>query len=186
VHILLRKLDGGDLRSAGRSGEVVIEVLADPSLAVELVAGLTHPNAVVRMRSADALEKVTRCLPGVAQPYRKTLLELLGRPLPKELLWHLLQIAPRIQWRPMELPLVHAATVRALSNSSSIVKACALQAMVELLPQDRKLEQAVQRQVELALASGTPALRARARKLVPLLARADQSLKRTSRKRATA
>jgi len=164
----------------------VLEVLVEPSLVGELVSGLTHPNAVVRMRCADALEKVAGKLPGVLQPYRKVLFELLRRPQPKEVLWHLLQVAPRIEWRPIELPVVHAAMIQALSNSSSIVKACALQAMVELLPQDRRREQAVREQLELALSSGTPALKARAGRLALLLAMANHSLKRTSRKRAAA
>ena len=53
-------LRGGDLRSIGRVDEVVEFVGDDPGRFSELMTGLTDAHPVVRMRSADAVEKVTR------------------------------------------------------------------------------------------------------------------------------
>jgi hypothetical protein len=50
---LLRKLEGGDRRSIGRSDEVVAEVLGQPTLFGALFAGLSVENPVVRARAAD-------------------------------------------------------------------------------------------------------------------------------------
>jgi hypothetical protein len=57
--IILRKLEGGDRRSIGRSSEVVTDVLADPRLFGALFAGLSVDDPVVRARAADAVEKIS-------------------------------------------------------------------------------------------------------------------------------
>lgn len=56
---LLRFLEGGDRRSIGRSNEVADFVLRDRERFAELFEGLFHADARVRMRAADALEKVS-------------------------------------------------------------------------------------------------------------------------------
>jgi hypothetical protein len=77
VHSILLQLAGGDLRSTGRSTEVMLQVVAAPALASQLVDGMRHNDAVVRMRSADAFEKASRKLPLLAQSWRAEILELL-------------------------------------------------------------------------------------------------------------
>jgi hypothetical protein len=59
MHAILKKLTGGTRRSLGRTNEVVAEVLARPSLFRHLFAGLTSNDEVLRMRAADAIEKIT-------------------------------------------------------------------------------------------------------------------------------
>ncbi|MEK7785160.1 MAG: hypothetical protein AAB658_07015, partial [Chloroflexota bacterium] len=56
---ILKKLEGGDLRSIGRSEEVAADVLADPALFGELFDGMLDDNPLIRMRAADAVEKIT-------------------------------------------------------------------------------------------------------------------------------
>jgi HEAT repeat protein len=65
---------GGDLRSDGRSNEVVEKVLADPSLFPDLIRGLSVEDDVVRGRAADALEKVARTHHSLYAPYLPLLL----------------------------------------------------------------------------------------------------------------
>lgn len=60
---LLRYLTGGDLRSDGNANEVAGLVLDNPDLIGDLLDGLDEPDAVVRARTADALEKVSRDKP---------------------------------------------------------------------------------------------------------------------------
>jgi len=57
--MLLKMLSGGDRRSIGRSEEAAGEVLANPLLFKELVRGMASEDPIVRMRAADAAEKVT-------------------------------------------------------------------------------------------------------------------------------
>ncbi len=71
---LLSILTGGDLRSDGRSDEVVEKVLADPSLLPDLIEGLSVEDDVVRGRTADALEKVARVHYRLFLPYLPLLL----------------------------------------------------------------------------------------------------------------
>ena len=144
-------------------------VIANPNLASALVEGMSESEPLVRMRSADAFEKVTAERPELARKYRLKLLRLIAAPQPKEVLWHLLQVAPRVKWSPKELPVVQAAVARARLDSSSIVKACALQAEVELLAQSPERRSVVLALVRKSLASSVPAVRARARKLAALM-----------------
>jgi hypothetical protein len=56
---LLGMLRQGDRRSIGKADEVVALVLRQPRHLPVLAAGLWHPDPLVRMRAADALEKVS-------------------------------------------------------------------------------------------------------------------------------
>ena len=67
---ILEKLQGSDRRSIGRSNEVVAEVLAQPSLFDELFGGLLDADPIVRMRAADAVEKITAKHPDWLKPYK--------------------------------------------------------------------------------------------------------------------
>lgn len=171
MHDLLRKLSGGDLRSIGRSEQVARKVASNPALVGELVAGLGNADPVIRMRCADALEKASRQLPQELQRYARELLRLLRETQSKEVRWHLLQMAPRVKWKRKDMSKVYAAVTAALSDSSSIVKTCAMQALIELLPQMPQRRSRVVCCITEILESGTPAMRARARKLLHALER---------------
>ena len=72
------------------------------------------------MRCADALEKVTRTHPEYLAPYAKELLKLIDPEQPKELLWHVVQMAPRVAWTGAKLPKVFQAVEACLASTSSI------------------------------------------------------------------
>jgi hypothetical protein len=60
---ILEWLSGGDLRSDGMSNEAADFVLKNPDIFDELFEGLSVSDDVVRGRTADALEKVSRTRP---------------------------------------------------------------------------------------------------------------------------
>jgi len=60
---ILDWLSGDDLRSDGMADEVVSVVLRNPQLFDEVYGGLLHTNNVIRGRTADALEKISRSKP---------------------------------------------------------------------------------------------------------------------------
>ncbi len=68
------KLRGTDHRSVGRSEEVVDDVLADPQLFTALIEAMTAQDPVVRLRAADAAEKVTRRRSALLAPHKDRLL----------------------------------------------------------------------------------------------------------------
>jgi len=169
--LLLRKLEGGDRRSIGGSGLVVAEVLADPALFDELFSGLRSLDPVVRIRTADALEKVTATRPDLLRPYKRDLLGPFSESADKEIRWHVAQMLPRVRWSRRERSLVYEILRAYLRDSSSIVKTCAMQALVDLTAQAPDLRSPVLRLVRRLTTSGTPAMRARGRRLLTAPAR---------------
>jgi HEAT repeat protein len=72
---LLSILMDGDLRSDGRSNEVVEKVLADLSLLPDLIRGLSVEDNVLRGRTADSIEKIARIHHRLFTPYLPLLLQ---------------------------------------------------------------------------------------------------------------
>ncbi len=163
---ILRKLEGGDRRSIGRSSEVVTEVLANPELFGALFAGLFADDPVVRARAADAVEKISVIHPEYLRPYKSKLIGQLARGDQKEVRWHIAQMLPRLQWTQREERQVWEILKIYLQDTSSIVKTFAMQALADLAQQRPALRPAVLRQLQALTASGTPAMRARGRKLL--------------------
>jgi HEAT repeat protein len=60
---ILEWLSGGDLRSDGMADEVAAVVLKTPQLFEEIYAGLDQTHDVIRARTADTLEKISRAKP---------------------------------------------------------------------------------------------------------------------------
>src|SRR5690606_33621233 len=89
---ILQKLTGGDMRTIGKSQDVVEEVLSDNSLLPELFEGLTNVNPAIRMRAADALEKVTAQKPELLNPYKSKLIEIAKEAAQQEVQWHVAQM----------------------------------------------------------------------------------------------
>ena len=56
---IARKLEAGDLRSKGKSEEVVKEVLRNPALFPQLIEAIELDHPGVRMRASHAIEKIT-------------------------------------------------------------------------------------------------------------------------------
>src|SRR5215470_15912758 len=89
-------LSGGDRRSIGRSNDVVKLVLRSPKRFAELIQCLWSNDLIVRMRAADAAEKVSAVHPELLRPHKAALLGLLIEAEQIELRWHLAQIIPRL------------------------------------------------------------------------------------------
>ena len=68
MHALLKKLQGGDRRSIGKVDEVVDQVLGSAVLFEELIKGMLVVDPLIRMQSADAVEKISRVKPEWLRP----------------------------------------------------------------------------------------------------------------------
>lgn len=163
ISVLLR---GGDRRSIGRSNQVVKLVLRAPRRFAELIRCMWSDDPIVRMRAADAAEKVSAVQPDLLKPYKAELLGLLVEVEQNELRWHLAQMISR-------LPLTKTESLRAaqtlqlyLEDRSSIVRTFALQALADLSRSDAKLRPLVKEILEQSIVRGTAAMKARARKLL--------------------
>lgn len=67
-------LAGGDRRSLGRANMVVKGISRDPKLFSLVFEAMLHNDPVVRMRAADAIEKVTVSRPEFLQVHKRKLL----------------------------------------------------------------------------------------------------------------
>jgi len=83
---ILELLEGGDRRSIGRADEVAAIVSRQLNLFRELMTGLRAEDPLVRMRAADAAEKVSRKNPELLKPYNAELLGLMSEADQQELL----------------------------------------------------------------------------------------------------
>ena len=90
-------LMGGHPNSLGRAEEVIGIVLADHARLEELFATMAHPDAVVRMRVGDALEKVCREQPGWFAAHVDRLLGDLGHIEQPSVQWHVAQMLQHLR-----------------------------------------------------------------------------------------
>ena len=166
MHALLKKLSGGDRRSIGRSNEVVAHVLAHPAHFRHVFDGLATDDPVVRMRAADAIEKITLRRPELLRPYKRQLLAIAGSTNQQEIRWHTALIMPRLQLTTKERAVALDILLDYLRDKSSIVKAWAMQAIWDLAAADAKLKSQIIPLIEELTQVGTAAMRARGRKLL--------------------
>ena len=163
---ILAQLAGGDRRSIGRSDKVAASVARRHELFPELISGLWSNDPLVRMRAADAAEKVSREHPGWLAPHRRELLGLLAEASQQELRWHLAAMIPRLPLSTRELEFAVSALNRYLEDRSSIVKTFALQGMADLAEAEPGLRTTVIETLREAARTGTAAMKARSRKLL--------------------
>jgi hypothetical protein len=159
-------LSGGDRRSIGRSDEVAALVLEQPVLFAELIRGLRATDPLVRMRAADAAEKVSRKQPKLLRPFKRELMHLLEETSEQELRWHLAQMVPRLPLTTKERMRATGAFRHYLADRSSIVKTCAMQALADIAAKDESLLRETKQLLHDSMRNGTAAMKARGRKLL--------------------
>ncbi|TDQ33054.1 hypothetical protein [Zeaxanthinibacter enoshimensis] len=126
-------LGGGDLRSIGRSDEVV-GMIQDQNDFDQLFPFLFHPDRVVAGRTADAIEKLTIENPGYLSDHKKEVLTLLDKAKDIELKWHLALLVPRVDLNTKELDDTWKVLRQWAENKkeSRIVRVNAMQSLYDL------------------------------------------------------
>ena len=162
---ILFKLRGGDRRSIGKVNEVVSAVHKKPDLFNDLVNGLSDEDPVVRMRAADAMEKISSGNPKFLLPFKDKLLHLAKVTRQQELRWHLAQMIPRLKLKPTETAAATDILFEYLQDKSKIVVTFAMQALADLSKQKPDITARVIRAIEKLIQSGSPAIQSRGKKL---------------------
>jgi hypothetical protein len=129
---ILAKLQGSDRRSIGHANEIVRIVSADPALFPELFEGLSHSDPCIRMRSADAIEKITLDHKELLQPFKKQLLERVAGAPQKEVPWHVALMLPRLRMNARKQDLAVSILFDYLADGSSIVRTFSMQALADI------------------------------------------------------
>lgn len=141
------------------------------SLFPELIKAWWSEDPLVRMRAADATEKVARKIPDLLRPYKKELLGLMAEAKEPELRWHLAVMVPKLPLNTQERQLATSMLNSYLEDGSSIVKTFALQGLADLTVDDPSNRPGVIELLRQATRIGTPAMKARSRKLLRHLER---------------
>jgi hypothetical protein len=163
---LANLLKGGDRRSIGKANQILNVVLSEPKRFAELLECLWDEDPIVRMRAADAVEKVTVTRPELLKPHKQELLGLLAEAEQIELRWHLALMVPRLALTSAERQRAAESLRRYMEDRSSIVKTFALQGLADLALQNANLRELAKQALEEGLRTGTAAMKARARKLL--------------------
>lgn len=161
-------LSGGDPRALRGVGAVVELALAEPTRCDELVrCVLDGDDEIVRMRAADALEKVSRARPPLLGPYVPVLLGTMSTIEQPSVQWHVAQMLGRARLTPSERTRAAWILRRYLDTSSDwIVLNCSLDAMAGLARQDPDLRGTLLGYLHGSMDSGYRSLSSRARKLL--------------------
>ena len=141
-------------------------MLREPGLVSTLVDCMFEAYEGTRMRAADALEKISRSQVGILQSYTSVLLGLFEENEQQELRWHLALILPRLRLNAKERSRTSQTLQQCLTAKSSIVTTFALQGLTDLTAQERVLTLLVTDLLRSAERNGTPAMKARSRKLL--------------------
>jgi hypothetical protein len=163
---ILARLAGGDRRSIGEADQVAAIVSREPTLFPELMAALWSEDLLVRMRAADAAEKVSRKNPELLASHKAELLGLMSATDQQELRWHLAAMVPRLALNAKDRQRAVACLKDYLNDRSSIVKTFALNGLADLARSDSALLSPVIELLRQAERTGTPAMKARSRRLL--------------------
>ena len=170
MHFLLKSLLGGDRRSVAGVERAVEAVLMQPALLAVLFDGLYSDDALLRMRCADAIEKVTAAHHDWLLPFKAALLGPLAAQTQEEVRSHVASLLARLPLSEGEARAVITLLLDYTNDTSSIVKALAMQAMADIALCHPAWLGEVRRHIDELIVIGTPAMRARGRKLSKLLA----------------
>ncbi len=166
---VLQKLAGGDRRSIGRVDEVVVDVLNDPTLFDTVFDGILCDDPIIRMRSADAVEKITAERPEYLQPYKERLIQQAAKIAQQEVRWHVAQMLPRLELSGEELQVAVEILLGYLNDESRIVKTFSMQALADFAERDADLRPRVIELLEELTGTGSPAMKSRGQKLLEKL-----------------
>jgi hypothetical protein len=127
---------------------------------------LHHPDPVVRIRAADALEKLQHLIPDQISPFQTELLNIGQHAEDAEIRWHLAQMLPRIPTAYMKRTRIAELLKHYSFDKSVIVRVSAMQGLADLAKADNTFRLLALRRINSALLFGAPAEKARARKLL--------------------
>ena len=169
---ILKKLKGGDLRSIGKSDKVVQEILDKPSLFRKVFEGMLSNDPIVRMRSADAIEKVSAKHPEYLQPFKSELINQISKIKQQEVQWHAAQMFSYIKINKTERDKIIKILLSYIKTTdSSIVKVFSMQTLADFAEKDEQINPQIIKLIKEMMEKGSPAIISRGKKLLNRLKR---------------
>jgi len=168
---ILEKLKGGDLRSIGRSREVVQDIFDNPALFETVFEGLLDDDSRIRMRSADVLEKVSSKHPEYLQPFKTRLINDVSKIEQQEVRWHVAQMFSYLDVDEKERDKIIKILFSYIDGpgKSKIVKTFSIQTLADFAEKDEDFRPRMIRKLEEIINTGSPAMVSRGKKLIEKL-----------------
>lgn len=164
---VLQKLKGGDLRSKGKSEEVVQDILKNPQLFGELFEGMLLDDPIVRMRAADAIEKVSSIRPEYLQPFKDRLINEVSKIRQQEVRWHVAQMFSYLEVNKEERNKIIEILFSWIdSEKSKIVIVNSMQTLAKFGEKNKDIRVNVLRRIEEIIKTGSPAIVSIGKKLI--------------------
>ena len=166
-------LEGGDTRSIGKVPDVIRLVGDDPVKFSELLEGIYSPDEVVRLRSADAIEKISRRRPGLLQAKKKELIKYIGTYEHPEVFWQLSVALSYLELTKKELPGIISKLIEWLNGDkmNQFAKVNCMQALANIAEKNPWFKKEVAGIIEEQMEKGKAAIKARGRILLKKLSR---------------
>ncbi|HMS85666.1 MAG TPA: hypothetical protein PKD12_18645 [Nitrospira sp.] len=166
---IVHALEGGDRRSMGRVNQVVAHVRGTPTRFSTLIDCMNHEDEFVRMRAADAAEKLTVANSQWLQPFRRQLIGLAAQAEQKELRWHLAQMLPRLDLSGQDRQMAVTILRRYLGDHRCIVRTCAMQGLADFAQQDTRLTKSIRPILSRLIRTESASIKSRGCKLLAQL-----------------
>jgi Glu-tRNA(Gln) amidotransferase subunit E-like FAD-binding protein len=167
---ILQKLRGEDLRSIGKADEVVQDILNDPSLFQEVFEGMLNKDPVIRMRSADAIEKVSAKRPEYLRPFKSKLINQISKIEQQEVRWHTAQMFSYIETSKIERNKIIKILLSYIeTDESKIVKTFSMQTLADFAEKDEQIKPRIRNLIKGMIKNGSPAIVSRGKKLLKQL-----------------
>jgi len=167
---ILQKLRGDDLKSIGKADEVVQNILNDPSLFEEVFEGMLNKDPVIRMRSANAIEKVSVKHPEYLQPFKSKLINHVSKIEQQEVRWHVAQMFSYIKINKTERDKIIKILLSYIeTDESKIVKTFSMQTLADLAEKDGQIKPKIINLIKGMIKNGSPAIISRGKKLLKQL-----------------
>ncbi|MES2393938.1 MAG: hypothetical protein V4555_20035 [Acidobacteriota bacterium] len=162
----------------GRGPQAAIAEMVDAAFGVdrmavcdELVRMLRDPRKPAAERAARTLKKISEANAGTLNAWRKELLAEAYRATDVRVQWNLSIVLGRLPLKGADKALAVELMFERLSDVSGLNRTLAMQALMDFSVNDAALRSRVLPIVREALETGTPAMKARAKKLLKVVDR---------------
>lgn len=170
------KLSGGDLRSIGRSDEVVKEVQKNPKLFKELFELIFDSDPLVRMRASDAVEKIATENHDILIPYKDKIINKMTNINQQEVRWHNAQLISYLDLNDSEeKKVIKILNYWIDSEKSNIVKVFSMQALADIAEKNPDLKSSIINRIKLIIKTGAHSQIARGKKLLKQLEKNEKT-----------
>jgi len=165
---IMKRLGGKDRRSIGKSDKIVSLVVKNEKLFDELFNCLYSYNEVIRMRAADAIQKVVALKPDLIKKYKDEVLKI-AKIDQQEVRWHIAQMIQHLGLTTSDTKIAYKFLIKYLKDDSKILKTFSMQALADLTDIEPSLKHKVIKIIESQLKNASPAILSRGNKLIKKL-----------------